>query len=168
MPCKINIDNIYWWEIRTFLPSLASNYKRQFNTWSYLLMMVLRLIFKRYQEWKNSPKTPHNGKENDKFRKWKLLQKVSQLNVIKKRWFQINNLQMRQERWRFIPNHTKFEVFESLCRIDIFLKWNLWVMLFYKTGCGHSKMTWKMDFLTVPVDTGHQNYFEFEWLIIIL
>ena len=83
-------------------------------------------------------------------------------------WFDINNFHMRDERWRFILNHTKFEVFETLRKIQIFLKWTLWVMLFYKTECGHGKMTWEMTFLIVPVNAGHQNYFESEWLIIIL
>ena len=32
--------------------------------------MVLRLMFRRYQEWKNIPKTPYSEKKvNDKFRK---------------------------------------------------------------------------------------------------
>ena len=66
--------------------------------------------------------------------------------MIKNRWFHINNFHMRQERWCSIPNHTKFEVFELLYRTQIFLKWNLWVMLFYKTEYGHGKMTWKMAF----------------------
>ena len=36
------------------------------------------------------------------------------------------------------------------------------MMLFYKTECGHGKMTPEMPFIIVPVNTGHRKYVEFE------
>ena len=65
------------------------------------------------------------------------------------------------------PNDTKFGVFQSLCKIINILKLNLSLILFYKTKFRHGKRTWEMPSLTLPVNTAHQKFFEFEWLIIL-
>ena len=52
-----------------------------------------------------------------------------------------NNFHMRKETFF---NLTKFEVLKSLCKLQIFLKWDLWVMLFHGKEYGDGKMPFKM------------------------
>ena len=98
---------------------------------------------------------------------WKPFKKGSYLNMIGKRWFHINNFHMRQKRWRFIPNYTKFGVFE-LCKRKIL--WNSisqWCS-FIRQKDGMTRGPERCLFLTVPLNTGHWKSFEIELLIIML
>ena len=52
-----------------------------------------------------------------------------------------NNFHMRKETFF---NLTKFEVLKSLCKLQIFFKWDLWVMLFHGKEYGDGKMPFKM------------------------
>ena len=75
---------------------------------------------------------------------------------------------MRQERLYFIPDHTKFGVFESLCKVQIFWNWTSQWFPFVKQNLGMIRGTEGCLFVTVTVNTGHQKSFEFERLIIML